>query len=65
MLREAFREQKLAKGFAGIFGSQERWKGSGGIVFHWQHDVVVAQLLGQDDAADIFLVQTLHDDHDG
>ena len=64
MLWEPFREKELAEHLARIFPAQHRWSGAERLVFHWQHDVVVAQTFFEDDARNILFVETLHDDHD-
>ena len=58
-------EQQLAIDLTRIFDPQHRGRRPDGVVAHGQHDVVVAELLVEDHARDVVLVQALHDDHDG
>ena len=62
---EPLREEQLAVLGARVFEAEQRRGRARRIIFHRQHDVIVAELLVEDDAADVALVQALHDDDDG
>ena len=62
--RKAGGEEQLAIDLTRIFDTKHRGRRPNGIVAHGQHDVVVAELLVEDDARDVVLVQALHNDDD-
>ena len=62
---EPLREEQLTVLGARIIKAEERRASARWVIFHRQHDVVVPELLVEDDAAHVALMQALHDDDDG